>query len=128
MARNSLEMTSYVYRKRGILLLTFLKFSWFFVFSWGFWKFPQKWKPRIGWDTALLKLKIWLLQRDSEPNTVNNSLQWTAFHSNRSSIDTTSSGDHFWNFWNFPEFLCFSGFFGNFRKNENLVLAEIQPF
>jgi len=109
----SLDTTSYRCRKLRRSLLTFLKFSWIFVFFWVFWKFPKKWKPRIGWDTALLKLRMWLLQRDSEPNTTNISLKWPAFHSNWPHIDAASSGDYFWHFWNFPEFLCFSHFFGN---------------
>ena len=112
----SLEMTSYGYRKFGRSLLTFLKFSWIFVFFWFFWKFPKKWKPRVGWDTALLKLRIWVLERDSEPNTVNNSLKWLAFYSNWPHIDTESSWDHFWHLSHFPAFLCFSGFFWKFLK------------
>ena len=124
----SLEMTSYRWRKLRRSLLTFLEFCWIFVFFWMFWKLPKKSKPLIGWDTTILKLKICVLQRDSEPNTANNSLKWPPFHSIWPHIDAGSSGDHFWHFWNFPEFLCFSGFFGNFRKNENPVLTEIQPF
>ena len=70
-------------------------------------------KPLIGWDTALLKLKIRVLQRNSEPNKANNSLIWPLFHSKWPHIDRGSSGDHFWHFCNFGEFLCFSDFFGN---------------
>ena len=70
-------------------------------------------KPLIGWDTALLKLKIRVLQRNSEPNKANNSLIWPLFHSKWRRIDWGSSGDHFWHFWIFAQFLCFSDFFGN---------------
>ena len=106
-------MTSYRWRKLRRLLLTFLEFCWIFVFFWIFWKFPKKWKPLIGWDTALLKLKICVLQRDSEPKSASNSLIWPSFHSKWPYIDRGSSGDHFWHFWNFAQFLCFSDFFGN---------------
>ena len=85
-------------------------------------------KPLIGWDTALLKLKIRVLQRNSEPNKANNSLIWPLLHSKGPHIDRGSSGDHFWYFWNFAQFLGFSDFFGNSQKNENPLLAEIQHF
>ena len=106
----------------------FWNFSQFFCFSDFFWKLPKKWKPLIGWDTTLLKLKICVLQRDSELNTATNSLIWPLLHSQWPHIDGGSSGDHFWHFWNFAEFLCFSEFFGNSLKNENPLLAEIQRF
>ena len=70
-------------------------------------------KPVIGWDTAFLKLKIHVLQRNSEHYNANNSLIWSRFYSNWPYNDRGSSGDHFWHFWNFAEFLCFSDFFGN---------------
>jgi len=70
-------------------------------------------KPLIGWDTALLKLKIRVSQRNSEPNKANNWLIWHLFHSKWPHIVRGSSGDHFWHFWNFAQFLCFSDFFGN---------------
>jgi len=124
----SLEMTLYRQRKLRRSLLTFLKFCSIFGVFWFFWKFPKKWKPLIDWDTALLKLKICVLQRDSELNTATNSLIWPLFHSEWPHIDGGSSGDHFWHFWNFAEFLCFSEFFGYSLKNENPLLAEIQRF
>ena len=101
-----------------------LNFCVFLIFL----EIPQILKPLIGWDTALLKLKICVLQRDSELNTATNSLIWPLFHSKWPHIDGGSSGDHFWHFWNFAEFLCFSEFFGNSLKNENPLLAEIQRF
>ena len=85
-------------------------------------------KPLIDGDTALLKLEICVSKRNSEPNNDHNSFKWRPFHSIWPYIDAGSSEDHFWHFWNFPEFLCFSGFFGNFRKNETHVLAGIYPF
>ena len=87
-----------------------LNFSIFLIL---FCKFPKYWKPLIGWDTALLKLKICVLQRDSEPNTAPNTLIWHSFDPIWPHIDRGSSGDHFWHFWNFAQFLCFSDFFGN---------------
>ena len=120
-----LDMTSYRCRKLRRSLLTFLKFSWIFVFFWFFWKFPKKWKPRIGRDTALLKLKIWLLQRDSEPNTANNSLKWPPFHSIWPHIDAGSSWDHFWHFSNFAQFLCFSVFFSKFSKAFSFLRSKV---
>ena len=123
-----LDMASYICRKVTRSLMTFLEFSWIFVFFWFFWKLPKKWKPHIGWDTALLKLKICVLQRDSEPKSASNSLIWPSFHSKWPCIDRGSSGDQFWHFWNFAQFLGFSDFFGNSQKNENPLLAEIQHF
>ena len=83
-----------------------LNFSVFLIFL----EILQILKPLIGWDTALLKLKICVLQRDSELNTATNSLIWPLFHSKWPHIDGGSSGDYFWHFWNFAEFLCFLGF------------------
>ena len=110
------EMSSYRWRKVRRSLLTFLKFCWIFVFFWFFWKFPKYWKLVIGWDTALLKLKICHLQGEWEPNTANNSLMWPPYHTKWHHIDGERSGDHFWHFWNFAELLCFSDFFGNFQN------------
>ena len=73
----------------------------------------QMLKPLIGWDTALSKMKIRVLQRNSEPNKGNNSLIWHLFHSKWPRIDRGISGYHFWHFWNFAQFLSFSDFLGN---------------
>ena len=99
-----------------------LNFSVFLIFL----ENLQILKLLIGWDTALLKLTICVLQRHSELNTATNSLIWPLFHSKWPHIGGGSSGDYFWHFWNFAEFLCFSDFFGNSLKNETLLLAEIQ--
>ena len=125
MAPIPLELSFYGYMKLRRSLLTFLKCSSIFVFFWFFWKFPKKWKPRIGWDIALLKLRISLLQRDPKPNTANNSLKWPAFHSKWPHIDTGSSGDHFWHFWNFAQFLCFSVFFSKFSKAFSVLRSKV---
>ena len=85
-------------------------------------------KPLIGWDTALLKLKIRVLQRNSEPNKANNSLIWPLFHSKWPHIDRGSSGDHFWHFWNFAQFLCFSDFFGNSPNIETPYWLRYRTF
>ena len=45
-----------------------LNFCVFLIFL----EIPQILKPLIGCDTGLLKLKIYVLYMDSEPNTANN--------------------------------------------------------
>ena len=89
-----------------------LNFSVFLIFL----EIIQILKPLIGWDTALLKLKICVLQRDSEPNTAHNSLIGLAYNSKWPHIDWGISGDHVWHFWNFAEFLWFSVFFWKFSN------------
>ena len=78
-------------------------------------------KPIIGWDTSLLKLKICVLQRNSESKPASNSLIWPSFHSEWPYIDRGSSGDHFWDFWNFAQFLWFFVFFWKFSKAFNFL-------
>ena len=68
-----------------------LNFSVFLIFL----EILQILKPLIGCDTALLKLKICVLQRNSEPTNVNYSVIRPSFHSKYPHIDRGSSGDHF---------------------------------
>ena len=110
MTHISLEMTPYRCRKLRRSLLTFLKFCSIFVFFSFFWKFPKYWTPVFGWDTPLLKLKIWFLQRNPKHNNSNISPMWAPFHSKWPYIDTGSSEDHFWHFWNFVNFCVFLTF------------------
>ena len=121
-------MTSWRCRKLRWSLLRFLKFCSIFLFFSFFWKFPKYWTPVFGWDTPLLKLNIWLLQRNPKPNNANSSLMWPPFHSKWPHIGTGSSGDHFWHFWNFAEFLCFSDFFGNFPNIETPYWLRCRTF
>ena len=102
--------TSYWCRNLPTSRLTFLKFCSIFVFFSFFWKFPKYWTPVIGWDTALLKLKIWLLQRTPKPENSNISLMQPPFRSKWPYLDTGSSWDHFWHFWNFVNFCVFLTF------------------
>ena len=86
------------------ILLNFCVFLIFF-------EIVQILKPFIGRDTALLKLKICVFQRNSEPNKANISLIWPLFHLKWPHIDGGSSVEHFWHFWNFAQFLYFPDFF-----------------
>ena len=101
-----------------------LNFSVFLIFL----EILQILKPLIGWDTALLKLTICVLQRDSELNTATNSLIWPLFHSKWPHIDGASSGDYFWHFWNFAEFLCFSDCFWNSPNIETPCWLRYRTF
>ena len=109
---------------QGITFVIFeilLNFCVFLIFL----EILQILKPLIGWDTALLKLKIRVLQGNSEPNKANNSLIWALFHSKWPHIDRGSSGDHFWHFWNFAEFLWFFVFFWKFSKAFSFLVSII---
>ena len=110
MTHISLEISLYRCRKLRRSLLTFLKFCSIFVFFTFFSKFPKYSFPVFGWNTSLLKLKIWLLQRTPKPENSNISLMRPPLHSKWPYLDTGSSWDHFWHFWNVVNFCVFLTF------------------